>query len=170
MQKRNLFLLFFFTTILFSGFYLHPFHVSKSDIKYNESQNTIEIAIHIFIDDLEASIKKQSGEKLYLATPKEASKSNDWVSDYVQNNFKLKINGTSTILDFVGKDYSEDKLAIWCYFEAKNIQNIKEITLKNTILFDLYDDQKNIVHIIGPNNQKIHFLHQIDRPIESKKF
>lgn len=165
-----IFSIFFLVSCSLSGFYLHPFHVSKSDVKYNEKAKTLEIAIHIFIDDLEFTVKKQNNEKLYLATPKESANANSIISSYIFNNFSVNLNGKPTKLNFIGKEYSEDKLAVWCYFEATDIEQFKEIVIKNTILLDMYEDQKNIVHVLGPNNQKAHFLHQKGREIESKIF
>ena len=44
---------------------------------------------------------------------------------------------------FIGKKYDDD--IMYCYLEIENIASIKSFEIKNKVLFDLFDDQKNIV-------------------------
>ena len=44
---------------LSSFFYLlHTVHVSKTMVEYNEKEKSLQISVHLFIDDLEESLKK----------------------------------------------------------------------------------------------------------------
>ena len=48
----------------------------------------------------------------------------------------------------MGKELSEDKIAVWCYLEfpAQALRGVKFL-LANKILLDVYDDQRNILDI-----------------------
>lgn len=148
----------------------HPFHVSKCDVVYSEKEKSLQIAYHIFIDDLEVGLKNLSSDKLYLATPKEKPSAERLIVSYMKSKFVVSVNKKQLAIDFVGREYAPDKLAIWCYFEVNQVLTITELSIQNTVLMEVFDDQKNIVHVVGPEGKKGHFLHQKGREVESIKF
>ena len=59
-------------SLLYSLFiYLHPIHLSVTEIQYSEKDNSFQITSRIFIDDLELSIRnKLKQPKLNILQPK----------------------------------------------------------------------------------------------------
>jgi len=45
-------------------------------------------------------------------------------------------------------------LAVWCHFEVLGVKNIKSLHVTNTILTEIYNDQKNIVDFTVDNKKK----------------
>lgn len=156
--------------LLFSPSEAHEFHVSKSQIEYNEAQQSLQISMHIFLDDLEIAIEESGGGKHFLCTEKETEDAVTILRKYLTQQFIINVDGTTKSYDFIGKELSEDLAAIWCYLEIKDIQTPTSMEVTNRILMDLYDDQKNIVHIIGPEQQQGYFMFQKGNSTERVEF
>lgn len=116
--------------------------------------------MHIFIDDLELALENRGIEKLYLCTGKEKPESESHVFQYLSENLLINVNNSDVKPDWVGKETSEDLTAVWCYLEIKNVAEWKTLEVQNMLLNDIFDDQKNIVQIIGPNKKPGYFLFQ----------
>ncbi|MFK7807172.1 MAG: DUF6702 family protein, partial [Saprospiraceae bacterium] len=54
--------------------------------------------------------------------------------------------------------------------EFENIETLKNLTIENQVLMDLYDDQKNIVSIMAPNNQQGYFMFEKGHSVETMSF
>ena len=137
----------------------HDIHVSKCNIDFSNEEKTLQITLHIYLDDLEAAIKKGGvQEKLHLTTEKEHEDGDQHVMNYFEKMFSLEVNGKAVSYNFIGKEPSEDLLAGWFYLEVENVQQLKELKINYGILTDLYNDQQSIVKIKGPNRKKGYFL------------
>ena len=63
----------------------------------------------------------------------------------------FEINGGRVNGIFLGKEVDID--ATWCYVEIVNITALETMTVTNTLLFDAFEDQINLVHVKA-NDQK----------------
>lgn len=127
----------------------HEFHISKCEIDYNKSEKALQVTLHIFLDDLELSIEQQMAEKLFLCTKKETANADSLFFRYLKDNFKIKLNEKTTEMNWIGKEISEDLAAVWCYIEIPVPQEIASIEVQNSIILNVYEDQKNIVQLKG---------------------
>lgn len=137
---------------------IHAFHLSKTDMTFKPKDKSMEIILHIFIDDLELGLEKQGHKKLFVGTERELQQVNDLILKYLQNNFKVKVNNKQIAYTWVGKETTFDKQALWVYLEMKNVKNIQNIFVENKILTEVFDDQKNIVQINVPSKKQGYFL------------
>lgn len=126
--------------------------------------------MHIFIDDLEKSLEKQGVSKIYIGTEKEKQEANSLIIKYLQSNFLIKLNNKSLAYDFIGKETSNDKQAIWVYLEAKNVKDVKQIFVENKIITETFSDQKNIVQVNIPSKKQGYFLLDKNKPSEMASF
>jgi hypothetical protein len=125
----------------------HPLYITLCQITQNPQTKTTEIAIKIFTDDLEKAVSGyHNNQALHLNSSKEIAQSNDWVENYLLKCFKMSINNAVIPIKFVGKEYENDG-ATWCYLETNATASIKNITITNTILTEIYAKQNNIVQI-----------------------
>ncbi|HMQ06101.1 MAG TPA: hypothetical protein PKC30_02315 [Saprospiraceae bacterium] len=136
---------------------LHNYHVSNCDIKYNQHTQSIQISLHVFIDDIEDALRLTGADHLFILSEKETQEAHFHLEEYFNRHLHIFIDGQRAVLDFLGKESSGDYMAAWCYFEIYNIVNPKEIEVVNTLLLEVFDDQKNIV-TIRKNQQKKSFL------------
>ena len=163
---RNGLLLFLFLLLLSNGliakelpvYDFHEFHVSKCQIEFNLQEKALQISMHIFIDDLEQALRNSESGKLFIGTEKETDKADEYLFQYLTDHFQLKVNDKKVEYNFVGKETSEDLQAIWCYLEVTNIETVESIVVENSLLMEIFADQKNIIHIMMPDKKQGYFL------------
>jgi len=137
----------------------HEFHISKCEIAYNEADQAIQISMHIFIDDLEEALAAKGFNKLAIGMDEEIPEAEQYIADYLAEQFEISINDKSSSYSFLGKELSEDLQAIWCYLEIENITNVEQLKVRNQILTQTFEDQKNIISIrSSTNGRKGYFL------------
>lgn len=149
---------------------LHEFHLSKSLMEYNQEEKALQVSMHIFLDDLEEALRKQGKDQLYICTTKESEDAEMHLEAYLRDHFKITINGQAVEYNFLGKEASEDYQAAWCYVEVENISELKEIEVVNDLLLEVFDDQKNVIQLIGPNKKRGVLLLQKGRTKEKVSF
>jgi hypothetical protein len=126
--------------------FLHPIHLSVSEINYNEKDKALQITSRIFLDDLEASIRNErNNQELDVLEPGKGLTTEQLISEYVLKRFSVKLDGKTQKLNFLG--FERDDPAVVCYIEIENIKKFKTIEVRNEVIMDLYEDQSNIVHV-----------------------
>ncbi len=124
---------------------LHDLHLSKAQVHYNVQSESFEVSMHIFIDDLELAMQEANLENPRIATNREHEKADSLIHVYLDKHFSVVADGKKVNFEFLGKEDSDDLLAIWCYLEGTQIPKPDQLSIANRILVDLYDDQKNIL-------------------------
>jgi hypothetical protein len=153
---------------LMLALFLHPIHVSVTEIEYSEKNKSLQITTRIFIDDLELSIRKQTGkESLDLLEPGAGTTTDQLVSAYLKEHFKVSIDGKPVQYKYLASEIEEP--AIVCYLEIENVKKLKTITVTNTVIQETHDDQSNLVHITYKSPVKSYRLVR-EKPTETYKF
>ncbi len=132
----------------------HDFHLSKCLIRYNEAEQSLQISLHIFLDDLEEALRRQGAPAPFLGTEREAESAETHLLAYLRQHFRLRVNGQGRDYEFIGKECADDLAAVWCYLEIKAVQTLQELEITNSLLLEVFDDQKNLVSIQGPGNKQ----------------
>ncbi len=128
----------YFFIFLVTSFFAHNYHVSNTLVHHNGAANTLEITVKIFYDDM----------KRLREMKEESATTMDFVFDtdkYIQENLILKINNLSMTLDPIGREV-EDEM-VYCYFEVHNLPDVVVFDVTDSLLFDLYPDQTNMVDV-----------------------
>ena len=145
---------------------VHEFHLSKTTINYDSEEKAIQISTSIFIDDLELSLKDLGHDSLKICTRKEKDNAEKVMHDYLNKHLVITIDGVDLSLTFLGKEQSDDLAAVWCYLEAYDVPEFKEISISNSILTSVFDDQKNITMVQVDKEKIAHILFTIDKTFE----
>jgi hypothetical protein len=121
----------------------HKFHTSFAEADYNAQEASLQITLRTFPDDLEAVLGKRRGKAVRLDQKKETE---PLLIAYLQESFQLKnAKGETLKLSWVGIDAGVD--SAWLYFEAPMPAGFAGTQLRNEFLFDLYEDQINLVNV-----------------------
>ena len=123
----------------------HPIHVSVTEIEYDAAEKELEIMMRIFVDDLESALRryhKQAGLDILNADDATAKK---LIGAYLLNNFSVVLDDQKTSMEYLGQEVEGQ--AYICYILAPDIRNWTSCEVTNRILFDVFDDQSNIVHV-----------------------
>lgn len=124
------------------------------------------MSIKIFIDDLEDDLALHGHRHLNIGTDKEAHHADSIIHQYLIQYFKIHEQQRPIKFNWIGKELSEDLMAIWCYLESDAIDDSAHLTFDYCILMNLYGDQKNILHAYlkgGKNIHKIYTFRQCKR-------
>lgn len=126
--------------------FLHPIHLSVSEINYSEKDKALQITSRIFLDDLELSIRNQRKQPdLDLLEPGPGLTTEQLISEYVIKHFSVKLDSKLQKLNFLG--FEREDPAVICYIEIENVKRFKTIEVKNEVIMETHDDQSNLIHV-----------------------
>ena len=132
----------------------HKFYVSVTNIVYSEEDSAFQITSRVFIDDLDKLLKERYGVEAKLATPNEAKIAEEYIEKYFRTKFVMEMDGEPVQYNFLGKRYDND--VVICYLEIPNVNlsEVKQLSVQNEVLTDLFDEQQNVVHVKWNGNKK----------------
>ncbi|WP_370899440.1 DUF6702 family protein [Chryseobacterium gossypii] len=139
----------------------HPYHVGSVEIHYNTQSGTFEITGRFFLDDLENGLNKKYGKPFHFNDPKYQPQLNEALKAYSAEYFKLKTNNRFLKVNYLG--YEEDHESVNVFFESERVDNPRKVEAAVSFLYNLFDDQINIVHIIVNGERKSRKLSYPDR-------
>lgn len=131
------------------------------EFNYNQKSRTFEITGRFFIDDLENAINKKYGKNLHFQDIRYEKEMQENLKNYASEYLKLKINNQFVKVNFVG--YQEDKESVDIFLESEGVSNPKKVETAVSFLYNLFDDQMNIIHIIVNSQRKSEKLTYPDR-------
>ena len=146
-----------FTSLLFGFNTFHDFHLSNTQLKYKASKNVLQLSVKIFIDDLESALAERSVTDLYIGTEKESDDSGDYIADYLEDVIVISTAGDTLPAQFIGKEISEDLSSVWCYIQYNEVMSCSDLSVTNSILTEIFDDQKNIFTFSTDEGRKDYF-------------
>jgi hypothetical protein len=121
----------------------HKYHTSFAAADYNREEQSLQISLRTFPDDLADVLTRRAGKRINLDRRKEVE---PLVLAYLQDVFQLKrADGETLKLSWVGMEVNVD--SVWLYFEVKVPGGIKGLQLRHHFLQDLFDDQINLINI-----------------------
>lgn len=133
----------FLLSFLFS---FHPIHLSITEIEHNEKSKALQMTMRIFVDDLELSIQKKSGdEELDLLEPGKGRTTDQLVKEYLADKLKVKVDKKLVKTNYLGHEIEGP--AMICYIEIENIKKYTTIEVTNRVILETHDDQSNLVNI-----------------------
>ena len=146
------------------GFSSHKYYVSTSLFNFTDT-NSLQITIRLFKDDFKEAFKKK-----YLV--------NDIITDEMlidslyHNNINNYFNSFLIVLlddvknklNFIGLENKNDMYVF--YLEIENLPDFYNLSIDNKLLFDLYSEQQNIIHVKKNGNKKS-FISRVNNSILS---
>lgn len=130
----------------------HKFYVSTTNVEYVKEKQAIQIISKMFVEDLEMVLQERYSPSVVLDPNKETEVDVNYLKKYVLQKLKIKINDKPVKLNYIGKEYDIDIVNM--YFEIENISELKSIEIENKILFEMFPEQQNIIHLITPDSKK----------------
>lgn len=131
---------------------LHPFFVGVTEIQHNAKDKTLEISVKVFAEDFEKTLTQVNKIPVDLVNPKDQVKANKLVATYLQQHLVMKVNGKPVQLEFVG--YEKEREAVWCFVQVINIPVVSKIDITNSLLYDAFEQQINLIHVTVNGERK----------------
>ena len=153
---------FIFAFLLFT-FYLmplaassHRYHTSLTRMDYKAEDKNVEITIQLFIHDLENVLERVAKKRIDIGKTPGIDKI---IEKYLEENFVLKNKKDEKLkIKWVGKELSVDTAMI--YLEASSDESIEGFKLQNTIFFESFAEQTNLI-TVRFENKKIDLLYKV---------
>ena len=120
---------------------VHVFHSTLTRIDFNEEARSAEIAIQMFTHDVEPTLEKIAKKRIDLSQTKEVEK---LLFDYLGERFVIKNSqGVASKLKWIGFEREVD--TIFVYVEAEMSGAPDKLTLQNSLFFEHFQEQLNLV-------------------------
>ncbi len=123
----------------------HPLHVSTTEISFNAKEKSLEISVRIFTDDFETALAKQFNTKVDLNKASMQKAMDELIKKYLNSHLQYRVNGKVSSASYVG--FEKDIEATNIYLEIDGVSALQQMNVSNSILYELYDDQMNILHV-----------------------
>ena len=137
-------LIIFFFFLIFSSFLEHKYYVSTSLFNFSEN-SSLQITLRIFKDDLSNAISDtyldQKTDDLNLIDELYFKQ----VDKYINSKISILIDDKKFEMDYLGLETKNDMYV--CYLEIENLPIYSNMVISNKILFEIFDDQQNIIHV-----------------------
>lgn len=146
------FILLLFCVLLAPSFRLHPYHVGSVEIQYNAQSKTFEITGRFFMDDLENALNQKYGTSHHFGNSSNKEKLDDVLRKYSSEYFRLKSDNQFVKVNYLG--YEEDRESVQIYLESSPVKPPRKVEAAVSFLYNFFDDQLNIVHIIVNGQRK----------------
>ena len=119
----------------------HRYHTSLTRMDYNADEKLFEISIKLFLHDLVPVLEKKFRSRINL---EKTSEVDNLILKYLNQEFALKDKtGAAKELKWVGKEIDVD--SVWIYLEAESGESLEGYSLQNTIFFESFREQTNLV-------------------------
>lgn len=148
MKKKHIFFLFLLLLVSFR----HPYHVGSVEVNYHQNSKSYQVTARFFVDDLENAVNKRYGTSLHFGDNNFKLLLNEYLSKYSSENFKLKSDNQTVNVQYLG--YEEDRESVEIYLESAKVKSPKKVEAAVSFLYNFYDDQSNIVHLIVNGERK----------------
>ena len=149
-------------------FYLHPIHVSVTEIEFDKKDAALEIMMRVFIDDLELTLRNSvNNAELDILNPPAGTTIDQLMSNYLTDHFQIALDGKARDPRYLGHEREGDAMIF--FIEVADVSNWKTIKVHNDIIMSTYEDQSNLVHVYVDDKVKSLRLTR-DTPADSLTF
>lgn len=137
----------FFALIFLTSFTSasHEFYLSVTEVEYDRETRNLQIVSRVFIDDFEEVLSKRYQQDISLSYRKDLENNKALIAKYLQKKLRISIDGKSQELNFIGSKFDADQIVL--FLESTSVPDFKKVEVENLLLTDLFDSQKNIVHV-----------------------
>ncbi len=140
---------------------IHPYHVGSVEFNYNSKSKTFEISSKFFLDDLENALKEKFGKAVHFNDPKYKTQINEFLKKYAEEYLKVKADSKFLNINYVG--FEEDNESVNIYLESESLNTPKKVEVAVSFLYNQFDDQMNIIHLIVDGKRQSDRLNYPDR-------
>ncbi|HEX2722311.1 MAG TPA: DUF6702 family protein [Gemmatimonadaceae bacterium] len=118
----------------------HPLHTSLAEIGYDERSGMLTVSLRVFADD----VAKASMEYARRISPKRATMEEPRIAAYALSVFVVADrSGTRLLLSPCGEKHIGEMM--WLCFKTRVASHPGSLRVSNSILFEKYPDQINVV-------------------------
>lgn len=123
----------------------HPFYLSVTEIQYNAQDKVLEIAVKLFVSDLEAALQERYQQTMNLGLTNEHSDAEVYLALYLREQLQIRFEGVALPQTYLGNQPEQEVL--WCYLTVPMPRAPRSLYVRNALLTDQFEEQQNLVHL-----------------------
>ncbi len=124
---------------------LHKEYYSITEIKHSKKEQTLQISMRLFTNDIDLALNKHFSRTIELGTENETANADNLLVSYLNQKFTIWLNNKQITYEYLGKEFEKD--VSYIYLECPIDEPISTLTVQNSVLTELYFEQENIVKI-----------------------
>jgi len=129
--------------------------VSFTSLELNIIEHRCTLAVKIFSDDFADRLRLDNLSEALMGRDTLNMKDKSFFTPYLTENLQIRLNGKYHPLDLWELDSVKNNFeASWIYYSKKIDDDCREISIRNSVLFDVFRDQKNLMIISRDNDEK----------------
>jgi hypothetical protein len=123
----------------------HKYYVGLTEVNINTEKHTLDVSTKLFMDDLELSLARFANKRVDLSVSENNKEVEALLISYFEKNLKINVGGKLLKLKFVGFEVEND--AVWCYQEVPHFKGKGTVSVYNTLLYDYFFEQANLINV-----------------------
>jgi len=132
----------------------HPFYFSVAEIQYDAEDGTLEVAVKMFTDDLEQALETRYQQVLNLGLPDQHPDAEVYLALYLKEQLTLRSQHHDLSQRYLGQEQEED--VTWCYVVVDLPEPPRTLWIRNALLTDQFEAQRNLVHVrVGNHTESL---------------
>ncbi|MAW96589.1 MULTISPECIES: DUF6702 family protein [unclassified Leeuwenhoekiella] len=155
MNFRKILLLLAVILPLFA-FTAHKYYFSVTQADYDAKSQSLKIVTRVFYDDLQKVFQERYDKSIRVDASYDQQKLDGYIKRYFDQKFIVTVNGKQRPINYLGHKDEIDYVV--CFIEVEHIENLKSVSIENTLLMDLFPEQKNVVHLNTGSTKKSFLL------------
>lgn len=128
--------------LVIMSFTAFDFYSSMTKVEYVEGSKTLKFTTKLNTNHISQAIKIDPNTAAFDAE----------VKKYINSNVSLSVNGSAKTLTFTGSQVNGE--SVFVYYEAGGISDISSLSIRNSILSNVFPKQVNIMNISYRGNLK----------------
>ncbi len=121
----------------------HDFFVSILTVRHVPATRTLDLTWRMTAHDIEHALEGVA--PLKLASTNEHPKADSILNAYFHAHLRLNMNKKALEWTWLGKEMDGETL--YCYLQVIHVDSMSALTVSNTVLQDVFDEQQNLVHV-----------------------
>lgn len=135
----------------------HPLHLTFTNLEFNTENNRWVLTIKIFSDDFSTNLKAATGLDLGDGVKAGKNESAKTLQKWLGNRFMIWFDARPLDIEtwkFEGMKVKDD--ATWITYTITAPLPVTEVRVRNSLLMDLYSDQKNLFIFVMGQTESAH--------------
>lgn len=125
----------------------HPFRLSVADAEV--AGDTLRARIRFFWDDLQLAVMEHTSDMAFRL--EETPRGDSIVFAYIDRMLAIEAGGARLVPALLGRGIDDatliDEVMWWYRLEYRLPTGTERIAIRNRLLFNLFEDQRNVVHL-----------------------
>jgi hypothetical protein len=141
--------------LLWLAVFPHDFYISILTIRHDAERGRLHLTWRMTTHDVEHALEPEvQGRRLHLGTELELPQADSLVRAYVLDHLHVQVDGRTMEPEFIGCEVEMEDM--YCYLLVDGVKEFQTLALKATLLFDMFDEQENVVHLEAGGQTRTH--------------